>query len=486
MKQINKIYKIFSIVLLSGIIFLSCTKDFEEMNTNPNRLTDVPETNTLAFSILQLTDISQNQTGFAISAAWAQIQARILYPEHDIYKYRDIDMDNTWRDFYEVAKNLNFLIEKATDPDNPNPNLEAVSRILKAYTFQQITDLWGDIPYSEALQADGENQIFSPAYDSQESIYMDLINELQTANTLLNGTRSGEIGSGDFIYQGNLDSWQKFCNSLLLRMYIHASKISPTMAQNGIETIFDDPANFPIFSSNDDDAQMEYYDSPDQRNPLVEDYLANTVIDVPSERFIDFLVDRTDPRLDVFVTRAANDNQYRGQPNGDDMLAQADLSLIADEYVRTPTAPLYLLTYSEVLFIKAEAAQNGWDVGSTAEDAYNAAISASMDKHGATIGTYLSDPLVDFNAVADKAKVIGEQKWVALFMQGNEAFTEHRRTGYPEGITEVPLSGFPGRGVPVRYAYPTSEFSSNFANFQLASTDILDNIFGKKLWWDVN
>lgn len=491
MKIFNK--SIYLVLVVAAMLF-ACTSDFDEINNNPNNLTKAPAENVLGNVIVRLVGITQNTAGFDISSRWTQHIANFVFPEADIYRPRDSNVGSVWSELYSrVLINAQVLINDAKK-DN-RPNMQAVATVLRVYAFQTATDLWGDIPYSQALQGfdseTGQTGTLNPAYDKQQDVYAGLIAELKAANALFDES-TDPISQGDFLYGGDIAQWKKFCNSLLLRLYIRISKADPATAQAGIAEVLSNPAQFPVFSSNSDDAQMSYVDASGQRNPLVESYLGN-INEGLSKTMIDYLVSHNDPRLSVYAkpTKAsveAGTPAYAGQPSGGELLAQSKVSLLGDAFVGNQAAPLYLQTYAEVLFIIAEAANNGWNTGSwTAKQAYEEAISQSVAKYSAKLGTYLTEANVNFdNATTPEARaqLIAEQKWVALFMQGNEAYAEQRRTDFPV-LTEVPKSAFPGKGLPVRLFFPSSEAVVNTANVNQATTGVVDGIFGAKLWWDV-
>lgn len=487
----NKIKKWITFILLS-IMALSCTEKFEVLNTNPNSPVDVPGINILANAAWR----SVYREGYTMAlhgvSLWCQHFAKVQYLDEDRYAYREDNINSNWENSYSgELMDLKIVIDKAQD--NDFPNLEAMGRILKARTFLRMTDLWGDIPYSEAFT--GTN--ITPAYDTQESIYMDLISELKLAVSLIdaNAEDASLIASGDIIYSGDLAQWKKFANSLLLRIYIHISGVDPTTAQTGIETIVTDGN---IFSSNDDDAQLNWLTDKAYWNPLYEWNFERTDF-ATSKTLIDLLEGRSDPRLPIYAQDIdadigggtdGDETSYVGQINGDTGSGPqiTTVSLIGEKPGYTTDQPQYMMTYAEVQFILAEAALKGWSVGGTAESYYNAGIEASMSKWGVTsadVTTYLSHLLVAYDDTKANEQ-IGTQKWLALYTQGIEAFTEVRRTGYPAVIEsyELPATVYPGLGVPLRFPYPLSESSRNGANYDLATAGIHNDMYGKPLWWD--
>ncbi|MBD1398606.1 SusD/RagB family nutrient-binding outer membrane lipoprotein [Pontibacter sp. JH31] len=489
--------------LLLGLGLSSCDKDFEEINQNPNAPEDVPANVILPASqqsaVSRLFGASVNMT---YASTWAQQVAKIQYIDEDRYQFRASDFSTHWDALYAgPLLDARLVVEKGAE--SGNAAMEGVGRTWQTWIFQNITDLWGDIPYTEALKGTEGNM--TPKYDSQESIYTDMLKQLETANTLL---ASGGTVGGDLIYGGSSANWQKFANSLRLRLYIHMANVAPAKAKAGIEAIMANPSANPIFMSNADNAELAYLAAQPYRNPWYENSKTRDDHAI-SKTMVDILGVRKDPRLHVYARPAEkpaagagvtlDGKTYVGQPNG--AAAQPSLptvSRIGDRYrdnkqeaaKQNPTQPMYIMTYSEVMFILAEAAERGWNVGMTAEAAYNAGIVASMNQNGITdeaaIAAYLLQPSVAYSLQTNKREAISVQKWISLFTNGIEAFTEFRRTGYPSTIQEVPASAFPGRGVPLRFSYTDQERSTNRTNVEAASSGIVDFLFGKPVWWDVN
>lgn len=469
------------------LLTYACTEDFEEMNTSPNELTSVPYKTLVTnaqISILKTYNLVLNN-----ETSWARYNVRNVYVDVDRY---NITGSNTNFDAYSGhLKNLQLAIELAEEADDNNAI--AVAQIMKAYAFQSLTDWYGNIPYFEALQADSEETpIIYPAYDSQEEIYGDLITQLKAANSMIDVSEN--MGSADVIFNGDMLLWKKFANSLLLRIYMRMSLVDPTTAQNGIEEIMADPTTYPIIDSNEN-AAFKYwipddavYRSPYYMDPILADQQQN----VTSAYMVDFLKTRNDTtRLSVYADPTANGGEYVGLPLGTLGWSTQDLSIMGVEEFRSADSPTRMMRYSEVLFILAEAALNGWNVGITAEEAYEAAITASFEEYGLEVGDYLSEPLVDFNGGVDQRQLIGEQKWCALYPDGNQGWAEVRRTGYPVYVatTEPVESVYPGLGTIKRKPYPYTEAISNPSGFEGALNDqpgIVNEIFGTGVWWDVD
>ncbi|RTE53902.1 SusD/RagB family nutrient-binding outer membrane lipoprotein [Arenibacter aquaticus] len=478
--------KLLSAITLSSLLF-SCTEDFEEMNTSPNDLTSVPY-NTLItnaeISILQAYNPILNN-----EATWTRYNVRDVYV--DVDRYGITGSNTNFNAYSGHLKNLQQAIDLAVAAEDNNAI--AVAQIMKAYAFQNLTDWYGDIPYFEALKADDkDNPIIYPAYDSQESIYADIIVQLKAANAMIDTSES--MGTADVVFDGDMTMWKKFANSLLLRVYMRMSLVDPTTAQNGIEEIMADPSTYPIIDSNES-AAFKYwlpedatYRSPYYMDPTTAAQQQN----VTSAYMVDFLKTRNDlDRLAVYAEPAASSGEYVGLPLGTLGQSTQDLSIMGVAEFRSADSPTRIMRYSEVLFILAEAALNGWNVGMTAQEAYEAAITASFEEYGLDASTYLSEPLVDFNGGVDQRELIGEQKWCALYPDAAQGWAEVRRTGYPVYVatTEPVENLFPGKGTIKRKPYPYTEAISNPEGFNAAISaqpGIIDEKFGAGVWWDVN
>lgn len=466
--------------------FGACTADFEDINTNPNSPVDVPAANILANATIATGNELSGWMNHTYTALWCQMWAKVQYIDEDAYFYRPTNMNGFWSAGYLRMKDLDMVIEKAQA--DGFTNIEGAARVMLALNFLTYTDLWGDIPYSEALTGDKEGGTTTPVYDAQEDIYAGLLDELTTAAGLFDdaGVDVDALASADVLYGGDITLWEKFANSLKLRIYMRMSGKDPATARAGIEGL----ASGNIFTSNADDAQLEFLTDRNHWNPLYDANYTRTDFST-SKTLIDILQDRNDPRLPFYAQPRDLDGTYVGQPNGaasEPVISH--VSLIGIPYGYTETAPQVFMSYSEVEFILAEAALKGWSVGTTARAAYEAGITASMEKVGvdpADITTYLTETLVAYSEdPTTAAEQVGIQKWLALYPQGTEGFAEVRRTGFPK-LTEPEASVYPGMGLPRRFDYPDEEYAYNEAHVTAAyeRQGIIDNMFGGQLWWDV-
>ncbi len=459
--------KIWMLILLVGLSN-ACTKDFDSINTNPNRPEEVPLTNVLVSAISQgvrrTHGASMNMT---YAGLWAQHYAKIQYIDEDWYEYRPDAFTGHWDGMYSgPLADLSDIMNRAPNPSN----MRAAAMTMRAYFFAITTDMWGDIPYSEALSPD---RTFLPVYDKQEAIYADLNQQLKDAAAMFD-PGADALGAGDLIYAGNIANWEKFANSIRARLLNRAKHKNAAYATE-LQTLLS--TSGALISSNAENAKMGYLDAtPTGSNPIYSNKHNDGRNDhCVSKTLVDLMTG--DPRLPVYAD-VNNVGIYVGQPNGTvEPNPFTAISQIGAAFRDDETNPSYLFTYAEILFIKAEANND--------KQAYLDAITASCDQFGvAADATFLG--AADAAYVANAAKAVGTHKWLALFGDGCEAFTEFRRTGFPIEVVEVPGTAYPGSGVPKRFGYSTSETGNNKLNLEAAiQSQSIDasGIFGNKMWW---
>ncbi len=474
--------KIACVALLVGLVWAaSACESLTELNENPNAPTDVTANFLLPQAIRGGVEqgmygaLYQSHTGI-----WPQHLVELQYPDEEQGEVRDARMDIYFQNFYIGSlKDIQTVYDKGVETSTPNH--QAVALIWKSWIFQQVTDLWGDVPYSAALRGEEEGGS-TPAYDSQESIYTGLLADLTTAAGLLDANGEG-FDAGDLIYNNDFVAWRRFANSLRMRLAMRISDVSPATARTEFEA-----AAGGGFQSNADNATLAWAGSP-YENPLYENYLGRDDHGI-SATLIDTLLSLADPRLSLYAEPAETDGVYRGHQNGMDDLPPGfsinDFSRISNFWRADGAAtPALIMTYSEVLFLQAEATAMGWTVpgGMTAAELYNAAITANMNQYdgmGATVPTdaeitaYLAT--VPYTGLDD----IHLQKWISLYMCGSEGWFDWRRTDVP---ALLPGPAYLLSRLPVRFPYPPIEQSLNIDNLTVARAELTVT---DPVWWDVN
>jgi hypothetical protein len=475
----------YSAIILSATLLLSvtsCKKTLEDINKNPNASENAQPDYLLTGAIKNIADTYWGTANnMDASLLFVQNWSKIQYTDPDRYIYSNSSFQELWTTAYTKGiTNFNEIIRLA-DAES-NPNYKGVALVLRSWTFSLLTDAYGDIPYKQAANI---KEFLTPAYDKQKDVYFALLDDLEAAQASLN--TSGPVIAGDIIYNGNIGKWKKFANSLRLRIALRIADREPEKSKQVLADIQAEGSGY--ISDNSEIAQLIYSTSPNQ-NPISN--LFDTRDDYRiSQTIVNKLFELNDPRLSIYASKTQDPTPktYVGLPNG---LLVGDASNYGftktskpGTYFLAPSAPAVIISYAEVLFDRAEAAARGF----TAEDPatlYKNAIQASLQQYNVgvnDIATYLALPAVQYDA-SNYKKSIGDQKWIALFGQGLEAFAEWRRLDYPQLTPAV--AGTLGGKIPVRFIYPGTEQSLNGTNYNAAVASQGADVLTTKLWFDVN
>ena len=448
-----------------------CEDGLTDININPNEPEVVPAENVLANAIISGVGgeygTNGSVSGFFLFNLWGQNMAAQTFNEEDKYLPRAGQVSAIWDVMY-TGPLLDLKEVERMAVEDSNENLEAVAGIFTQYLYQYVTDIYGDVPYSEALRAP---EITAPKYDPQRDVYAGILDGLTTAAGQIDqAQRSAGFSSGDFVYAGDMLRWHRFANSLRMRVAMRMVNVEATTARDEFVAAY----NAGGMEGNDDNALMRWSTTPGSQNPRYDLFINQGRRDqVLSAAMVTRMNATSDPRLPIYAEPAAADGTYRGLTNGRQMsevgLTESDLSFLGDAFL-APDAPSVLLSYSEVLFLEAEAAFRGWIPGDP-ETLYRQAIRASMQQYGiadSVTDAFLARPEVAY----DGLNSIWTQKWVSLFLAGIEGWSHVRRTGVPELTPAVPGSTIPGR-----LYYPLTEEQYNPENYQSGRT-VFD-----RMWW---
>lgn len=462
--------------VLAGALAASaaaCDEGLTDLNENPNEPTQVSAeflfTNGTEAAVTRALGAGLHMD---LTALWAQHYGEMRYTEEDRFELRDPTVNTHWTGFY--AGPLQDFNEVVTQGDTlERPNVEGMGIVMRSWTFQIVTDLWGDVGYTEALRGRTPGSPNTVKYDPQQVIYQGLLAELAAAQALFDPA-GFRMGNGDLIYRGDPAKWKKFANSLRLRMAMRMSQVDATAGRAAFQAAM----AAGVFTANADNAVLTYVDNGVDVHPIFASQRAAPTHGI-NATIVDSLKSLADPRLGIYADRNAGGN-YKGEVPA----SQTDVSLDSISRIGTffsrAAAPSYLMTYAEVLFLQAEAVERGWMTGD-AGALYRAAITAHMQMLGvpaASIATYLANPRVAYAGLPS----IGLQKWIALYGNGPEAYAEWRRTGYPN-LRAGPDALNDGR-IPVRLPYPTIEQSLNNAALQEAITRQGGAGMNNPVWWD--
>jgi hypothetical protein len=501
--------------IIGVLLFTSCDKGFEDLNKNPNAYV-TPDVNSI-FSLSEVLMNGQNfenhRANLIYTSEIVQHLASFGYPG-DKYTYVP-----EWSGAFfgssfsggikETTQLLNILSD-----DAENVNKRSAVRIIRAYIFHRLTDLYGDVPYFDAGKG-YTDLIVKPKYDKQQDIYPDLLKELEESALAFDASKPF-FGTADLFYNGDLSKWKKFAYSLMLRLGMRLTKVDANLSKQWVQKAIAGG----VFQSNSDNLVLLHATGPDgiNQNPYTTPYLkedlqgGNNGVKL-SKTFIDQLKNNSDPRLRIYARLESSGNNsplvQKGLPNGNDASTiTSDPSWTAEGLkaysdpntltVLRQDAPDIIMSYAEVQFLLAEAAVRGWDAGS-AQTYYNNGVAAAMkmldvyiDNGGS--GTKISDaeiaayllahPFMLAGSTEDKICQINTQKWIALFFNGLEAFANLRRSGCPQ-ITPTNFPGnLTGGKLPRRLIYDESERVNNEVNYKAAVAQQGPDDFNTRVWWD--
>ena len=530
-----------AIIILGGLALLgtttSCQKDFEEINTNPNRPQQALPTALFNGSTkLFLKNTRNYTTSGMMFRSWMQYTAQDTYTKESRFLYRDYAGDYLWRYPYQVAGGYKDIIDLNTNPKTKelmatygkSENQIAAARIMLAYTFALLVETFGDVPYysygspnPERFQALQLEKYISPVYATQKEIYTDLLKELKEAAAQI-VSDSYVFKEGDYIFE-TPDKMRRFANSLRLRLAIRLKDVSDTelrtLAQQSIDEL---KAGTAVMQSEADTVELQFDSDDTNPAPIYKEYFVSNRVDYsPSNSFVQLLKGQrgnfgVDPRLQKYFapkgltkyqardgryTESDNLNDYIGMPYGlDESMADFQfksgvaVSFFSSRILQPNYAEVFM-EYSEVCFLLSEA--NGWD-----NTWYKKGVEASMKKWGVN-STKITNFLNTIPA-ANQENVL-TQKYIALYMNPNEAWAEYRRTGYPHTLikvneeTDLNIPTEAGQtkyrfeslvadltDIPERLFYPVAYKVINEANYQkaLESMQMTTDILTKRLIFD--
>jgi hypothetical protein len=474
--------KILIIVPILFLLFTSCNKDLSTLNIDKKQAVSVPSytlfSNGQRNLVDYMTSANVNRNIFRlITQQWTEI----TYVDESNFDLgtRTIP-DNWWRAMYKlVLVNLEasrkLIPTDVEDPDQQKNEL-AMLDIMEVYTYYVLVNTFGDVPYQEAL--DPANLF--PKYDDAKTIYYDLLDRLDADIAALNASAPG-FGDADLLYAGDVEKWIKFANSFKLRMGITISDFDSPKAKTIIETAAPN-----AFTSNADNAVFKYLPTTPNTNPVWVDLVQSGRNDfVGTSTIVNKMLALNDPRISSFFGLVQDSGKFIGAIPG--KTGTFKLWSPPSDVIELPDAPSTIMSYAEVEFILAEAVERGYNVPGTAASHYNSAVTASILDWGGTTTdatAYLAQPSVAYaTAPGTYKEKIGIQKYLALYNQGFDAWTEQRRLDYP--VLPAPFQ--PQSAYPVRFTYPANEQNLNSSSWTAAKTAMggKDEV-DFKLFWDLN
>lgn len=490
------------ILLVILVTFGSCDKGFEELNVNPTKPTELAPATKLTY--IQLYTGGSNYVAYLF---WNMIHlmpnVQHLNNTHygPIFNYKEGHTHWLFEEqFKTTVKNVVDLEAQLEKSDAPTAAADlAIARVQKVLIFSRLTDAYGDIPYSEAGKGFLEGIRF-PKYDKQSDIYADMLATLESSAATLATAGANSYGSADLLYGGDNAKWRKFANSLMLRLAMRMVNVDPAGAQAWATKAI----NGGVMTSNADIAFTQYEDNPNDGgpnvNPLTKCFTSRATNQVKiSKTFMDWMKDRTDPRVSVLCSTIDGDTTYalqEGQDINDPTRGAANskpnINIFGGSGVIVYDAPFFFQTYAEVEFMLAEAAERWGLAGGDVEAHYNAGVTAAMQYlamygHGVheitttEINDYLTaNPFVPANAL----QMINEQYWAATFGNGLETYSNWKRSGYPVLVPFAIAAQLTGGEIPRRFVYPASEKLNNPDQVAAATAQQGGDTLLTRMWWD--
>lgn len=515
----------YSLAFTAAVILVTgCTKKFEQLNTDPT----AAGPNNFNPNFL-LTTSQLRYTGsedFSYETWRAQLIHFSVMMQHFSHlagywvgdKYT---LNNAYsaayfeRAYAEQVKHVVDLVELTRDKAQ-YANLHQIGRIMRALVFHRITDIYGDVPYAESGLGYYE-RIFTPKYDRQQDIYMNMLAELDDACSKLDPAK--DKPTGDLMYQGDIAKWKRFGYSLMMRLGMRLTKIDAATAKTWVEKA----ATGGPMTSITDNAYIAHDESGGRPTVNRISQVLNLPYEIPyirwSKTFIDFLKNNNDPRLGVLaeIPPPGNENtlgaagdqtpaNQLGMPNGYDLQGGAtDISNAPgypgsyykysrpiNRWYAKMSGITMLMTYAEVELMLAEAKERGWNVSGTAAGHYNNGVRAAMKSLAQwDAGAAIADGAIDAYLIANPyvpasgLQMINTQYWAATIFNDYETFSNWRRSGFPV-LTPVNYPGnVTGGTIPRRLVYPQSEASVNGVNYNAAIANLSGgDVLTSRVWWD--
>lgn len=504
------------LLIAFGVLLLaSCNKrSLTDLNKNPNATAAaVPE---YLFTGALLNTPAYNYSVLAEGMQYFSTYKEVPAVGDKYYSFNGTIAD--FAGFYTTKLNLLLQLEAMLQgPDDANKN--AMVQILKVYEFHQLTDVAGDIPYTDALKG---KENLTPKYDAQKDIYLDMLNQLDASATAFDAAKP-TFGNGDLFYKGNVTKWKKFAYTLMLRLGMRMSNVDPDMSKTWVQKAIAGG----VMSSDDDIAKISYANVSGAQNPQVRALLDGNYISPGGDNveggkyaatFIDYLKTTQDPRLPVIsvvwvpnagATAYTADNSVgiqKGMISGSLNTKPTDFDTYSEPspLVVNVAAPIIILGPSEAYLLLAEAALRGWYTNLTAEQAYDKGVDAGMTQWalypsaGSITGVITQDQINNYKMVnpynsggsfAQQLEQISVQKWVSLFGNDYEVYANWRRTGYPV-LTPVNYPGnVTGGQMFRRFSLPNSENLTNHDNYLAALqrqgfAELNGDNLLTRVWWD--
>ena len=460
----------------AALAITSCTSDLSDLNVNGKAPESVPSGALFANAVMGYYDFDAVQNvNLNNLRLWSQHWTQTTYVDESNFNLneRDVNGSTFVRMYVTVIRDCEEARTAVMNgPESAAAKAASIGAIevMEVMAYQYLVDLFGDVPYSEALS---ETNV--PKYDAGSAIYMDLLARLDAAVADLSG--SNTFGSSDIIYGGDAAAWKKAANSLMLRMAVRMIGYDAAAAKSWGEKAIAGG----VFMSSADDMRLYYSSAPPHTHPMWETLVQSGRTDyVASATLGDVLNGLMDPRRAGFFKNLGGSDSVTGAPHGFQVnyydYSQPGTAL------EDPTWSHAAISYVEVEFLMAHAAVAGWTGAGDAATHYEAGVRASIEEWGgssADADAYMMHPLVAFSSTT-AATQIGVQKWIAMYSNAFEAYAAVRMYDLP-----MQTAALAGTVTPTRYSYPLDEYSLNTTNVQAAAANYGGDDTFAKVFWDM-
>lgn len=488
------------ILLTIVVAFVSCDKGFEDLNVNPTKPTQLDSSTKLTYvqlytggssyvahlfiNVIHLMQNVQHLNGTSY--------ASFLYKEGNSHQFFEEQFSNTVKNMVDLEAQLAASTESTADTDL------AIAKVQRVLIFSRITDVYGDIPYSEAGKGFLEGIRF-PKYDKQEDIYKNMLETLESASVVLSKGGASSFGSADLYFSGNVAKWNKFSNSLMLRLAMRMVNANEVSAKEWATKAITGG----VMTSNDDIVFTKYENSANDGgpnvNPLTKSFTSRSSTQIKiSKTLMDYMKSRNDPRVSVLFSTVTGDTSFALQEGQDinvetrgNANSKPNINIFGGSGIVIYDAPFFFQTYAEVELMLAEAAQRWGLAGGNAKVHYDLGVKAAMEYlslygHGVNISTAQINSYLTANPFdsTQALKMINEQYWIATFGNGIETFSNWKRSGYPQLVPANVATLLTGGKIPRRLPYPSSEKLNNPDMVAAGIAQQGGDGLLTRMWWD--
>jgi len=472
----HKILPVF--IFLLSCCTISCTKNFADINTDPNRIDQISPGTLLNPTIYGMAGYNMHQFD-DITSNLMQVSLPFPSVSGGVHRYELSENigNGSWNNSYKWLNNIKEMYAVSVRAEDVN--YQAIALTMNAWIYGNLTDCFGDVPMDEASRAD--SGILKPRFNTQQEVYTKILADLEMANNLYNTAKPMSFGT-DILFANSVARWKKFTNSLRMRLLLRVYKRAEMNSMVQLRAMISDPVKYPVFVSNADAGVLQLSGI----TPMVSPWgraIDFTTFRASGKFFLDSLTAFNDPRLPKFATTAKNTGgpAYKGIPAGYAGSESQFTYTPSNLNVALVTAPMIsiVMNYAEVEFIKSEVE---WRSGNdaAAKTAYEKGVKAAIEQWGAVVPTtYFTNTSAAYDGTLDRIML---QKYYALYFVDYQQWFEYRRTGLP--VLPIADGMVNDKKLPVRFYYPIPVRTNNPDNYKTAVASMGPDNINTKVWWE--